>query len=175
MTKRYEVASTFVDNVIAQIREEFYNVLQGVTIDALFVFDDKKSEPVLKHRGYPAAATVRIVSSRDRAAGMSDAQIVIDRATWQSLSGASQRAVIDHELYHLEPVFDADGTVARADDGKAARCRERSAVLRFWSCAGGRMTVTAFGYWSACCRWWPLGPAEQHARRCPFSRAGATA
>lgn len=89
---------------IEQIQEAHHEDLKDVSISALFVFDDESSDSVLKHQGYPAGAVVRITPVKDRALGVADATIVIDRAGWLTLSQRQRNALIDHELTHLERV-----------------------------------------------------------------------
>lgn len=107
--KTYSQASADLLKRIERMQAEHHPDLAKVTIGALFVFDDEKtSESVLKHQGYPAAATVRITSLKDRALGIADAVIVVDRAHWGSLNAAQMNALIDHELEHLGTVLDTD-------------------------------------------------------------------
>lgn len=108
MAKTYSAASADLLKRIERMQAEHHEDLAKVTIGALFVFDDEKSDAVLKHQGYPAAAVVRITPLKDRALGISDAIIVVDRAHWQKLSAAQMNALIDHELEHLQTVLDAD-------------------------------------------------------------------
>jgi hypothetical protein len=108
--KIYSKLSSDVLDHIARIQDEYHPNLTDVTIEGLFVFDDEKSsEPVLKHQGYAAAATVKITPVRDRALGGADAVVTIDRATWVGLSAEQRDALIDHELYHLEWLQDGEG------------------------------------------------------------------
>lgn len=113
--KIYQPAPAEIERRIAALREKYYakgqpEDLTDVTIGVLFVHDDNEPDkPVLTHQGYPAAATIRIVGARDRAQGMPDTQIVIDRATWLSFDAKKQNAVLDHELYHLERKLDKHG------------------------------------------------------------------
>lgn len=93
---------------IDRIQTEHHAELDGVTVSALFVFDTEATEPVLKHQGYPAAAVVRITPIRDRAQGLTDAGIVVDRSVWMTLSQPQRDALIDHELTHLTRVLDKD-------------------------------------------------------------------
>jgi Putative phage metallopeptidase len=106
--KTYSAASRDLESCLAHMFAEYHLDLTGVTVGALFVFDEEGSEPVLKHQGYPAAAVVRITPLRDRALGMADAIIVVDRACWLTLAAAQRNALIDHELYHLERVRDEE-------------------------------------------------------------------
>lgn len=90
-----------VDTCIDKIRIAHHEALEGISVAALFVFDEESSESVLKHQGYPAAATARITPLKDRAMGVADAQILVDRSSWLGLSQRQRDALIDHELTHL--------------------------------------------------------------------------
>lgn len=114
--KTYGPASEEVERVVKKVRTRYHGHLEGVTIGLLFVFDaEESSKRVLKHGGYPAAATVRITPLRERALGVADAVITIDRAYWLDIKGQQAEAVIDHELYHLERAVDADTKQNLAD------------------------------------------------------------
>lgn len=114
--KTYSTASTDVSNSIERMLTEYHTDLDGISIGALFVFDDEESKQVLKHNGYPALAVVKITSLRDRALGIADAVITIDRSCWQSSTAAQKDALIDHELTHLERMVDEE-TNAPVCDG----------------------------------------------------------
>jgi hypothetical protein len=96
------------DFSIEKIQAAHHQELRGVTVAALFVFDHESSEPVLKHQGYPAGAVVRITPLKDRAFGIADAQILIDRAGWLTLSQGQRDALVDHELTHLTRKVDKE-------------------------------------------------------------------
>jgi Putative phage metallopeptidase len=51
---------------------------------------------------------VRIPPLKDRALGIADAQIVIDRAGWLALSQRQRDALVDHELTHLTRKIDKE-------------------------------------------------------------------
>ena len=53
-------------------------------------------------------AVVRITPLKDRALGMADASIVIDRAGWLALSQLQREALVDHELTHLTRKVDKE-------------------------------------------------------------------
>lgn len=103
MSKRYTNASPDALQHIEKIRKKHYDYLDGVTVGGLFI-QDEDGVPCLKHQGYPAAAVCRIVPGRDRAAGLPDAQIIIDVEVWKSYDAKRKAGLIDHELYHIEPV-----------------------------------------------------------------------
>lgn len=105
--KTYSAAPDVCD-VIRNMHYEHHGDLVQVSVGALFVFDlDEEHEPCLKHQGYPAAAVVRITPLKDRAQGLPDAQIVVDRAYWIACTQPQRDALIDHELTHLERVVNA--------------------------------------------------------------------
>lgn len=96
------------DACIEKIHAAHHEDLEGVTVTALFVFDTETTLPCLKHQGYPAGAVVRITPVKDRALGIADATIVIDRAGWLALSQRQRDALIDHELTHLTRKIDKE-------------------------------------------------------------------
>src|SRR5690242_2471541 len=97
--KTYSIARD-VEPTIKNVIYEHHGELIGVSVGALFVYDEEHSEPVLTHQGYPAQAMVKITPLRDRVMGVADAVIVCDRATWLTLSQPQRDALIDHELTH---------------------------------------------------------------------------
>ncbi|MDE2098670.1 MAG: hypothetical protein KGL39_15555 [Patescibacteria group bacterium] len=126
--KTYSTANDAVMHSIERMRKEHHDYLDGVTVGALFIFDNEdSSEPVLKHGGYPAYAYVRITPLRDRAAGMPDAMIVVDRACWMTLGTQGGHALMDHELTHLERIVDKEtgGGYMRCD--RAAETQDQKA------------------------------------------------
>lgn len=113
--KTYSLARD-VEPTIANMIYEHHDELVGVRVGALFMFDDEESsEPVLTHQGYPAQAMVKITALRDRTLGMADAVIVVDRATWLTLSQPQRDALIDHELTHIARVLDKESGTPKFD------------------------------------------------------------
>jgi hypothetical protein len=106
--KTYSDASSDLETAIERMQHAYHPDLSRVRVGALFVFDDETTLPCLKHQGYSAAAVVRISPLRDRALGMADAVIVVDRFTWLTLSAESRDALVDHELEHLDRVIDEE-------------------------------------------------------------------
>ncbi len=106
--KTYSEPSADLLGCITRMQSEHHPDLNGVEVGALFVFDAESSDSVLKHHGYLAAAVVRITPLRDRALGVADALIVVDRACWATLKGPQRDALIDHELTHLAPVLEEE-------------------------------------------------------------------
>jgi hypothetical protein len=76
-----------------------------VTIDLLFVAHDGEG-PALTLHGYACAAVVRKLGVKDRSAGRADAEIVIDHEQWCTFEPDTRKALMHHELKHLEVVMD---------------------------------------------------------------------
>lgn len=120
MGKRYEQPSSELVELIDRVRGDYYaDELENVTIGALFI-DDDSGFPCLEHQGYPAAAVCRIVPARDRAAGLPDAQIIVDLCTYKELNARQKIALLDHELHHIERKRDKYGDYKLDAQGRPA-------------------------------------------------------
>lgn len=114
MSTTYRPVEESIQAVINKVLKKHHGEIfcVGVTVGAVFAELGDDAEPgdrAVKLGGYPCCATIRIVSERDRAQGMPDAQMVIDHAAFQALTDEQKIALIDHELYHLEVRVDAGG------------------------------------------------------------------
>ena len=92
-------------------------------VDVLVAFATKNEQgeprgPALSHGGYPAIATVRINSLKQRVLGGGDALVTLDGDRWGDFSSLQQRAILDHELTHLELVEGEGGGVEGDDIGR---------------------------------------------------------
>lgn len=114
MSKKYSEVSSDVLERLEAVRAKHHAHLEAVSIAALFVFTDE-DEAVLQHSGYPASAVTKVVGLKERAAGMADALIVIDRHTWSELGARQKDALLDHELTHLMPEIDSETGATKQD------------------------------------------------------------
>jgi hypothetical protein len=92
----------------------------GLVVDVLEARPkcDDAGEPIdsaLSLHGYPCTATIKINGPKDRGAGRGDCLLTVDAYRWPELSEAEQLAVLDHELTHLELVFNDHGNLKRDD------------------------------------------------------------
>lgn len=93
----------------------------GVTIDVIAAFPktDDNGDPVEEHclklHGYPCYAVIKINSYKLRAQGHADAEITIDGYQWETLDDDARRAIIDHELTHLEIKRGKEGEIVTDD------------------------------------------------------------
>lgn len=138
MSKTYEKAPEEVTAALGEMMRRHHPELarEGVTIDVLMVsdIDEESGEnvPTLKVGGYHAAATIKVVPLPQRALGHGDALLTIDAYTWDGLGAAERRALLDHELQHVELQCDDGGAVKR-DDMKRPKLRLR---LHDWNLQG---------------------------------------
>lgn len=86
-----------------------------VKIDFVFAFadrDETTGEPTnnaLTKGGVRALGITRKISLKDRAKGMGDCEITLDADHWTEVADeGQQRAILDHELYHIVVSADND-------------------------------------------------------------------
>jgi Putative phage metallopeptidase len=100
-------------DLIAEIIDEFHPDLAeaGARIGAVMARptldqDGEPKGPAMAKDGFKTLARIKRNSEEDRAGGKDDATVTIDADHWESLADEPdgrdrQRALIDHELYHL--------------------------------------------------------------------------
>ena len=110
-----------------------------VKIDFVFAFADEDDHgnpknSAISHGGYPALGVARIVKLKDRALGHGDAEITLDANWWEGQIGQVgqklQRALLDHELHHLEVKTDKHGRL-EYDDIKRPLLKMRKHDFQF--------------------------------------------
>lgn len=100
---------------------EHKSLLTGrVKIDYVFAYADEdehgmKRGDAIRHHGVKALGLCRRIGLKDRALGRGDAEIMLDGDWWQKASEAEQRALLDHELHHLEVRMNQFGQIAFDD------------------------------------------------------------
>jgi hypothetical protein len=119
----YGRAGGAVIEMAAQLIHENYPGLAkaAVRIDYLFARAslDDAGEPAgsaITHNGYPANGLCRILGLKDRVMGRGDCEIIIDGDQWPKWNEAVRRALIDHELYHIELCIDYRTGILKKDD-----------------------------------------------------------
>jgi hypothetical protein len=136
MSTIYQRAPKHISEMAAGIIEEYHPELGDVEIKldilvASLPAADTETEaqaqadkPALTVNGYPARAATRILSHRDRVKGNGDAEISIDSEAWKNMSDPQRKALLDHELYHLEVARSKEGEYL-SDDGGRPKLRLR--------------------------------------------------
>ncbi len=113
-----------VDQLAGEIIKEHYrDTLHKIKprIDYLMCFAPQDEAgnptgPALKLHGAPCAATINITSLIHRALGEGDVLVKIDGELWETFTPPQQLALLDHELYHLNPMFVVGSEKVKTDD-----------------------------------------------------------
>lgn len=108
MSKTYDKAPPETHERVSALIARYHQDLAAVAVvvDLLMVSTDSETANALTHGGYKAAAVVRSTNPKERAMGMGDALIVIDRDHYDSLDPQERDALLDHEIYHLVTIND---------------------------------------------------------------------
>ena len=115
MPKSYQPADSetmaMLDAVIAEHHPDIQEA--HVSIAVLFVFaprgdDDEPKGAALTLHGRPCDATIKITPIDLRALGVADAIMRIDGDRWERKSEDQQRALLDHEVTHLQVTIGED-------------------------------------------------------------------
>lgn len=119
MAINYQQAGGDTLNLLDEVVRDYHPEKQDLRVGIIFCTSvDKKGEmdgkPSLKNCGFPAAAKVSLVSAKDRIHKKLDVMILIDGAGWSQMSVAQQRAILDHEMEHVQIDPDAEPS----DDGR---------------------------------------------------------
>ncbi len=119
--------TALLDDVLSTHHQRLANHGVRIGLRMAFAAEDKDGNPkgaALMHHGYPALALVRIVSHKDRVAGLPDAIIDVDGDRWPEQSDEEKIATLDHELTHLVPIL-ARGGAVKLDDCHRPRLKMR--------------------------------------------------
>jgi Putative phage metallopeptidase len=130
--KTYRKADRETIATMRQALAKYHGELKELEVNVAVVMvgaptnqDGEPTGPALTHGGARAYATVQLAKAKDRVLHPHDAVIHVDEDEYELLAEAQQTALFDHELSHLEVVFDKEtGLPARHDD-KRPRLRVR--------------------------------------------------
>jgi hypothetical protein len=95
-----------VDEILHRYEEHEQLVEIGVKLDVLMAYgkENKSGEvsAAIKHHGVKAIGLMKRNGLKERVLGHGDALLTIDGNWYATASDAERRALIDHELYHLD-------------------------------------------------------------------------
>lgn len=120
----YQKAPADVREMAEAILEEFITykpILEAkVKIDFMFAFaevgeDGESKGHALKKHGIRALGITRKLGIKDRVMGRGDAEVILDGDWWKDETPARRKALLDHELHHIDVRTDEDGVVLRDD------------------------------------------------------------
>lgn len=102
MATTYQQAEGDVLKVLNEAIEKWHQPLKEAGVEIGVLMATNEAGAAVKHGGYPAFATVKIVSLKDRVLKKCDAEILIDQYEWDQMKPQHRLAVVDHELTHIE-------------------------------------------------------------------------
>lgn len=100
----YQQAEGDVLKVLNEAIGKWHNDLSDAGVRIGVLMATNPAGPAVKHGGYSAYATVKIVALKDRVLKPVDCEILIDQHEWDHLKAGHRLALIDHELSHIELV-----------------------------------------------------------------------
>lgn len=117
----YQFAEPDVMDLLRRVMNEHHPMLHEARVLVGVKMARNPEGPALKHAGYPALATIKVVSAKDRVSKKYEAEMCIDEREWEDLAESRRRALLDHELSHLTLVMLPIDKLrrARADDPEA--------------------------------------------------------
>jgi hypothetical protein len=87
---------------LAGVMERYHQPLHDAEVRVAILLAVNDDGDAVVHGGYPALATIKIVSLKDRVLKQVDAELLIDERAFRELTYDQQEALLDHELTHLE-------------------------------------------------------------------------
>lgn len=148
MPTSYQHVDATVHAMATEIMEKHHPRLrfadgEFVKLCIMFAFGDANSnEAPLKVNGYPCAAVVSVINLKQRVDKRADAEILIDQSQWDSMSEAQRRALLDHEITHLELQVEDNTGIVKTDDIGRPKLRLR---LHDWQLGGFREVAHRHG------------------------------
>jgi hypothetical protein len=109
---------TYKDVVEAKVKIDFLFAYAEVGEDGV-----SKGHALTKH-GIRALGITRKLGIKDRVMGRGDAEVALDGDWWTEATPLRRKALLDHELHHIEVRTDQDGVVLR-DDLKRPKLKMR--------------------------------------------------
>lgn len=103
MAITYWMGDSQVQAYVTKVINTWHQMFQtaDVKIGIIMCASDKDDVPALKHSGYPALATIKVVPLKDRISKNYDAELMIDANFWETTTEERRLALVDHELCHL--------------------------------------------------------------------------
>ena len=111
MPTTYESADESVDILVSDVLADSFPELDRVNLTVGCLLAHNPDGPALKIAGRPVTDRVRIISLRDRATGLSDAQVIIDATWWQEQDDDARRRMFWRAFKHLQLVPASDKEV----------------------------------------------------------------
>lgn len=99
------------------------------------------NEPAVKCHGYPCYAKISVIPFKQRVDKRADAEIIIDKAWWDGAEDRPRRALLDHEITHLQFKQTREGCLDTDDIGRP----KLDLRLHDWQLGGFRSVARRWG------------------------------
>lgn len=119
MAKTFRKSDGYIRSLVEEVMRLYHPDLveYKISIDLIDAYDSK-GEAAVMHHGLPAYAVIRTIPLKDRVMGRGDVEITFDANRVARMSERQKRALIDHELTHLEFKLNKDGEKTVDDIGR---------------------------------------------------------
>jgi hypothetical protein len=97
-------ATRMLREIVAEFYPPLANLKEDIDVRIRFVESEAEGASPLKVGGWPADAVVSVVPLRHRACGGPDVLIEVDAHAWEWRSERQRRALLHHELHHIDVV-----------------------------------------------------------------------
>jgi len=126
MTTFYLMGTDEDTRLLAEVLTKWHADLAEHDVKIAFVRAQRADdEPAVRHHGYPALATVRVVPLKDRLLKGCDAELLVDESAFRQLSSKAKLALLDHEMTHLALRRDRQTGQVKTDDLGRPKLRTR--------------------------------------------------
>lgn len=119
MAKTFRKSDGYIRSLVEEVMRLYHPDLIEfkITVDLIDAYDSQGNAAVT-HGGLPAYAVIRSIPLKDRVMGRGDAEITFDANRVGRMTERQKKALIDHELYHLEFKLNKDGEKTVDDIGR---------------------------------------------------------
>lgn len=120
MPTTFALADEEAHERVARMMALYHPMLRDAGVLVGILFASAEGGPSIRVKGAAVAATMQVVSLKDRVLKKVDAQMVIAREAWQARTATERNALCDHELSHLR-LKNAQYWTLLGSDGKPRR------------------------------------------------------
>lgn len=119
MAKTFRKSDSYMRSLVEEVMRLYHPDLieYKISVDLIDAYDSGGGAAVV-HGGRPAYAVIRSIPLKDRVMGRGDAEITFDALVVGRMTERQRKALIDHELYHLEFKLNKDGEKTVDDLGR---------------------------------------------------------
>lgn len=114
----YSKATPDVYDLLDSVLGRWHQPLKEAGVQFGVLMAHNSEGAAVKHGGYPATATIKVVSTKDRLTKGYDAELLIDETAWQDMNEHHREALLHHETLHLALVDPSEEEAANGEKWK---------------------------------------------------------